>query len=217
MKIFNLAPLLFFSLVGSLHTFSQFTIKGKVVYAKENRNATGASIGLLGKKQGTQADESGNFSFHIPAVRNNDTLVISSIGYEDLIMPVRDAQKKKLFELTALHKSLAPVIVKSFSTRDVVGSTIESVGYFRSWNSENDGGEIGRRFIFPYSEYKIDKIKFKVGNMCNACTLRLHIRKVIAGAPMEDLLRDSLAITVKTLSVDDKGPEFDLSDYEPGF
>ena len=198
-------------------THAQVNIKGRVIYRKDARPAPRASVSLLRKDRGSLTDESGNFSLHLPVTRNNDTLVISSIGYENIIIPLRDALKKKVFELVEFSKNLAPVTVKSFNSQDVVGATNELVGYFRSWNTDSTGGEVGRIFKLPYNEYKIDKIRFKVSNMCRACLIRLHIRNVIAGAPAEELLSDSISLNVKKLTVEDKAPEFDLSKYDQVF
>jgi hypothetical protein len=109
---------------------------------------------------------------------------------------------------------MVPVTVRSFTSLDEIGATGESVGYFRSWNFERTGGEIGRIFRVPYPEYKVDRIRFKINNMCDTCLIRLHIRKVKDGVPGDELLRDSISIRVKRLALDDKAPEFDLRPYE---
>ena len=109
---------------------------------------------------------------------------------------------------------MVPVTVRTFSSETVVGTSNETVGYFRSWNHKNTGGEIGRIFRLSYEEYLMDKIKFKINNMCNSCLIRLHIRSVVDGRPAQELLSDSVFITVNRLTLDDKPATIDLSKYE---
>jgi hypothetical protein len=99
-------------------------------------------------------------------------------------------------------------------SRDMIGAGGESVGYFRSWNFDSTGGEIGRIFNVPYSEYKVDKIRFKVSNFCDTCLVRLHIRKAVDNMPGEELLKDSISMIIRHLTLDDKAPEFDLAPYD---
>jgi len=197
--------------------FSQSYIKGRVVYGKDNTPAAYASVELLKQKSGALTDASGSFSLHVARQKKDDTLQISMVGYETLKMPVAAALGKKEFVLAEKTGSLENVTVKTFSTHDVQGSTSESVGYFRSWNTERTGGEIGRMFRLPYKEFKIDKVRFKVSNMCDTCLIRLHIRNVIDGNPGEEILKDSITTTIHKLTIDDKTPEFDISEHDITF
>ena len=121
------------------------------------------------------------------------------------------------FELKEFSRNLPNVTVKSFTSEGVVGATRESVGFFRSWNYDGTGGEIGRVFSLPYEEYKIDRVRFKITNMCNACLLRLHIREVVDEQPGDELFSDSISITVNGATLDGKAPEFNLSKYDMVF
>ena len=207
--------ILIICIVAPERTFSQATMKGRVIYRKDARPAARASVSLLRKNKVIMTDEAGNFLLRMPpGTRNNDTLVISSVGYENLILPVKEAMYRTDFVLTEFSKNLTPVTVKYFTSHEVIGTTRESVGYFRSWNYDSTGGEIGRIFKVPYAEYKVDKIRFKVSNMCDTCLIRLHIRKVVDNIPGEELLKDSITLTVNRISLDDKAPEFDLGAYD---
>lgn len=193
---------------------AQLIIKGKVISKKDKRIAAGATISLLKRNRIVITDDAGDFTFRIPFSRSNDSLVISSVGYEELVIAVTDALKKNQFELTERTGILASVIVRSFTTQDVIGTSRESVGYFRNWNIERSGGEIGRVFSIPYDQYKLDKIRFKVSSLCDTCLIRLHIRKMNNNMPEEDLLKDSISLTIRQLTLDDKAPEFDLTPYD---
>ncbi len=194
--------------------FSQVHFKGKVIYEADEQPAAYATIELMYQKEGSLSDMAGNFSFYVSTVNNNDTLRISSVGYESLKIPVSLALKRSEFKLIEKTESLETVTVKAFSSNEVLGSKTESVGYYRSWNHKSTGGEIGRMLKVPYKEYKIDKIRFKVSNLCDTCLLRLHMRNVADGQPAEEILKDSVTVTISKLNLDDKAPEFDISAYD---
>jgi hypothetical protein len=119
------------------------------------------------------------------------------------------------FFLVGKIKNLEEVTV--FNSHEVIGSVSESVGYYRGWTYERTGGEIGRIFKLPYKQFKIDKIRFKAGNLCDTCLLRVHIRKVVDGKPGDEILKDSISMFVNHLSLDAKIPEFDLTPYNLTF
>jgi len=200
------------SLGISAPVFSQTQIKGRVIYEKDETPAAFATVELVNQKEGSLSDKSGNFSISISKLQHDDTLSISSVGYETLKIPVLAAMKRSEFVLTEKTQNLEAVTI--FNTRHVEGSSSESVGYYRSWTHENTGGEIGRIFTLPYKQFKIDKIRFKVSNLCDTCLLRLHMRTVVDGKPGEEILKDSITLTINKLTLDNKVPEFDISAYD---
>lgn len=196
--------------------FSQLIVKGRVIYRTDAIPAAAVSVGLLNHKGiETMTNAAGIFALHIDNSRSNDTVVISSVGYQSIKLPVHIALKRSEFILSEIVKNLEGVTV--FNSHEVIGSMSESVGYYRSWSSEKTGGEIGRIFKLPYKQFKIDKIRFKAGNTCDTCSLRIHIRKVVNGIPGDEILGDSISILVHKLSLDSKIPEFDLTPYDLTF
>lgn len=192
--------------------FSQTSINGRVVYQSDNTPAAYASIELNGHQASTMSDKSGNFRLHVPAAVSNDTMIISSVGYETIRMPVAAALKKTEYKLKSTVKNMETVTV--FNKHQTVGLMSESVGYFRSWSYNNTGGEIGRIFKLPSKKYKIDKVRFKVANFCDTCLLRLRFREVVNGRPGNEIISDSISMYVNRLTLADKVPEFDLTDYD---
>lgn len=216
-SILNVISLLFITAIVSIPNivFSQVTLKGKVIYRNDAMPAAFASVALLNHKSiETMTNFAGNFLLHIANSKNTDTVVISSVGYQSIRMPLHIAAKRSEFVLSEIVKSLEGVTVWN---SHVIGSMSESVGFYRSWKHENTGGEIGRIFHLPYKKFKIDKIRFKAGNLCDTCLLRVHIRKVVDGLPGEEILSDSISMFVNHLSLDTKIPEFDLTPYDLTF
>jgi hypothetical protein len=183
--------------------------------AENGKFIRGASIGLLNTKRGTITDSTGYFNFFIPKAKKTDTLIISSIGFIPMKITVGQARQQSNFRLTESFKDLKGITVKAFSNRSSSGSINESAAYFRAWNYERTGGEIGRIINLPETEYKLDAVKFKINNSCDSCLFKLHIRDVYGGLPGNDLLSDSIGLLVNSQMVwsNKKMPEFDLSNY----
>ena len=211
LSFFGLAVILLFPDLS----FSQVTLKGNVIYKKDASPASNANIELLHQKEGTMTNQAGKFSVYIKNIKSNDTILISSVGYENIEVPVSAALENSNFLLVEKVGDMKAVVV--FSKPEVLGSTSESVGFYRSWNYNKTGGEIGRIIKVPYKEYKIDKVRFKAANLCDTCQLRLRIRNVVAGRPGEEILKDSVTTTISKLTLDSKPAEFDLSAYDLTF
>lgn len=204
-----LVVILFFSKI----TYAQAVIEGRITYETGDAPAASVTIELLNdKRTKTLSDDKGNFHLNISNAQKKDSVIISSVGYKKMIMPVSAALKRSAFKLSEQTKTIEGVTV--FTSHETIGSMSESVGYYRSWDYKNTKGEIGRIFSQPYKKLKIDKIRFKAGNTCDTCLLRLHIRHLVDGQPGEEIFQDSISTYVNNLSLDSKISEFDLTAYD---
>jgi hypothetical protein len=204
---------LFFS-VSCNEVYAQGLLKGKIIYAKDAKPAAFASVKLINHAAGSVSDATGNFSLVLPALKSTDTLLITSIGYENLKIPAQKAALLTPFILLESLKTLDAVIIRSFSKEEITGTKSEIVGYYRSWDAEKTGGEIGRTFSTTHKEYQIAKVKFKVYNTYDTCIIRLHIREVTNnGQPGREILRDSIAQAINKSPNSDNYYEFDLNRY----
>lgn len=211
LRIFTIIFLsIFFVFPSTL--ISQTSIHGQVFYQKDDSPAAFANIQLNDKSVTTMTDGHGNFKINIEKPKSTDSLIISSVGYEVIKVPVLSVTKKSPFKLKELVKSMQGVTV--FNKEQTMGIISNNVGYYRSWSYKKTGGEIGKIFTVPYKQYKIDKVRFKVANLCDTCQLRVHIRKLNNGMPGEEIITDSITTTISKQSLDDKASEFDLTPYD---
>ena len=194
-------------------TLAQSVIKGKIIYAKDGKPAAFASVKLISRATGSVSDVAGDFSLSAHNLKPNDTILISSVGYENLKIPAQKALALSEFSLQESLKTMESVVVRSFKKEEIAGAKTESVGYFRSWNTDNTGGEIGRTFLPGHKEYQLAKVRFKVYNTYDTCIIRLHIREVTNGQPGRELLSDSIAQVIKKSATAEKPYEFDLNKY----
>lgn len=210
----KIVALFIIAILSNSTAFSQAEIKGKIV-SSNGKSLKNATVSLLTVKKATQSDTTGSFSFFVPHSKRNDTLIISSIGYLPLKLSVQQAKQQSLFTLTEYFRPLKDVKLHSFGNRSTYGNQSESAAYFRSWNFDSTHGEIGRIFFIPHEEYKINRIRFKVNYTCSTCTFKLHLREVKDGKPGEELLKDSVGMSMaKHVWLDNNLPTFDLSDLD---
>ncbi|MFM6926131.1 MAG: carboxypeptidase-like regulatory domain-containing protein [Ferruginibacter sp.] len=213
--VFSISALIVF-LFFLQTSIAQTAIKGKIIYSNDDTPAASVSIELEhDKSTKVMSDNAGNFHLNITEAQKQDNLLISSVGYKTIKMPVAAALGRSTFTLSEVVKTIEGVTV--FNSHEVIGSTSEIVGYYRSWTPKR-GGEIGRMFKVQYKKFKIDKIRFKASNTCDTCLVRLHIRSVEKnGEPGDELLADSISLFVHRLSLDSKVSEFDLTPYDLTF
>lgn len=192
--------------------FSQSSINGNVFDRKSNKPLSNVSISINKKKAGSLSDNAGHFALSTSNLRKSDTLVLSSIGYSTLKIPLADAMAIKDFFLSEESKDLESVVVKTYKNYGSEGSVSEVTGYFRSWTTNKDRGEIGRIIPVRSEDFKVERVRFKANSQCDTCIIRLRIRELVNGLPGRDLLRDSITVEVHRTSFDDKSSEFDLTD-----
>lgn len=191
---------------------AQPLVRGRVIFKRDNKPAVSATVSLTGHHNSMHlTDKLGNFAIPARDIKTMDSIMISLVGYYSIRIPISQAMEFRSYELVENPRSLEPV--KVFSSQGMVGDTKESVGYYISWSADKRGNEVGRAVHFPYDEYKIDKIRFKVNNRCDSAIIRLHIRDLVYGRPGQEIFRDSITVMVKkNATLDDRATEFDLSE-----
>ena len=210
-NIFSYVPWIIFSLASSI-SYSQQQLKGKVLN-EEKEPIAFASVGIKGKKAGIIADSSGHFRLSLPGfIKPNDTVIISSIGFKSVRLPVSEAIEQSEFILAGTPRDMPGVTLSSFLNMNTIGTTSEDFTFFRGWYDRKTGGEIGRILIVPHRKYKVERIFFKADNKCDTCWMRLHIRKVKGDSPGDELLTENIILPFSQLNFKDQ-PVFDLSDY----
>ncbi len=206
-----------FLLVIIQSTFSntvhaQGKIEGQVV--EENDTPIPyASVKLADHNEGIVSDTAGRFLLRIHGASKNDTIIISSIGFEPLKIPVANVAKKGRYILKSFSTKMESVVVRSFGKEDIAGAKTDIVGYYRSWSTTNKGGEIGRAIHVPHKEYQVSRVRFKLFSTCDTAIVRLHIREMNGLSPGKELLQDSVALPFYNTAVAGKTYDFDLSKY----
>jgi len=127
MRIVLLLPLLFLSFIL---TFGQKIIVSGIVSDSDNQKELPfANIMVLGHTLGTTTNSHGFFELNLPDSLRNDSLVISFVGYQTLILCINDVGtgliklKPHISNITEVvispsNKSQKPIIINQFNKKD---------------------------------------------------------------------------------------------------
>ncbi len=120
---FKIILLLVASLLFSNMGFSQRTITGMIISDSSKQPITGATIQVKGSNAATQTRSDGSFSIEVP--KNNSTLIISEIGFENKEVNVAGKQNLGQIPLSISTTTLNEVVVTGYTSqrvRDITGS-----------------------------------------------------------------------------------------------
>lgn len=107
-------------------------ISGTLLSKADSSAIPFANIHLKGTMLGSHSNEQGQFSFRFPLKEKYDTVVISSIGYEDLELLASNLKSQKLnYYLSPEKGMLDEVIVrpKKDTLRAIVGEAIRKIPF----------------------------------------------------------------------------------------
>ncbi len=89
-----------------------FEISGKIVDAKSNKQLTFASISVKGENTATISNLEGEFILKIDNSSNSKNIIISHLGYKNLVYPISSFKEKvHLIKLEPTAISLAEVVI----------------------------------------------------------------------------------------------------------
>jgi hypothetical protein len=127
-------------------------VSGKILDAKSGEPLEFASVGVMGKPTGTIANANGEFDFHILNSYENDSLVVSHVGYQSYRAKITDVSKETIvIRLKPRPVLLNEVVIheKNLTAKEIVAKTKRNLalnystkpfclqGFFREIEEEN--------------------------------------------------------------------------------
>jgi hypothetical protein len=97
-----------------------YTINGSIVDKKSYKSIPFAAIGFLKRNKGTISNNDGYFALTYNENYLNDTLLISHLGYSQLVIPVAELRPDSVYELSEHSISLQEVIIRSTDPRSLI-------------------------------------------------------------------------------------------------
>lgn len=171
---------------------AQQTFSGKVVDAESGKPVSYASLRFKKQNKGANANEYGAFS--IPA-ENEDTLVVSSVGYQSLDLPLVDWKQDHMIHLHRNDRVLKPVVVKmDWDYSDVGTFRVMANHYF---SSQVNHYQVARRLKAPTSEAWLENIRVAAGNMDGKSRfiLRVYDLDPVTGGPGQELTDSAIIVS----------------------
>lgn len=109
------------------------TIAGKIVDRADGGVLPFSSVSILHQSIGVISNEDGLFMFKIPTKYQNDTLVISHLGYYLYKVPVAETKDFKFYQMDERAVSLPEILIRSIPATELVRRAILKIpqNYFR--------------------------------------------------------------------------------------
>jgi hypothetical protein len=105
-----------------------YQVKGKIIDISTSDPVPSASIFIAGSGLGTVANMEGEFVLKIPRNYMNDSVVISSMGYESLVVGTDHFNmEQNLVELRAVPIPLEEVTIVNQDARSIIAKAIEKI------------------------------------------------------------------------------------------
>lgn len=204
--LINLLMKLLFLLFFPCCIQAQSYYDGEVVDTKNNQKIAYATIGLIKENTGINADEQGRFQLVSKKIKQ-DTLIISSVGYETLKIAVDQLPIDGRYLMKDKKKELDNIVVLQTSTKTTLDrfKTCGSSFYL----SNGYISEIAKRFTMPVKHAYIDKIEICKSADNAIFRLRIYSMDSISKRPLYDL--SDTIIEIKSLR---RNVEVDLSAYK---
>lgn len=102
-------------------------VTGTLIDTVTQQPVSYAHLQIKRTNRGTVANSEGKFSLSVREQLPSDTLVISSIGYESLTLPVNQLSKNDTLFLTEANVTLNPIIVTPLSAKEIIRKSIQSI------------------------------------------------------------------------------------------
>ena len=183
-------------LIFPLITFGQSSISGKVVNSKTKLAIPFATVGLLKENIGTNSSEEGYFQLTSNKLVLTDTLILSSVGFKTLKLPVDFNEKTEMiYELIEQVSILNEVIVS----------------YKKEWTSTtlNDFSSCGNSFTTS-SCYQTQLAQHFQVEEENSLLTEIKICRI--GIPILDPEKTIFRVRIYDIDTLTKSPSRDLCD-----
>ena len=194
------------------HLYAQDFIQGTIVNEKTRSAVPYATIGLLKSNTGTNADESGKFRLKI-FTNADDTVIISSVGYQTLKIKLSVAISNDTFSLMPKYIQL-----KSITVSNKNEWTSETVGKF---DDCGDYGLVSSGFQTQVAKlFQSNRENALLSSVTICCKtflfsseksifrLRIYNQDSVTGRPSEELCSEVIEVSQKN-----KKTEVDLEPY----
>ncbi len=212
MKTAGKSQFIFLVIIITLCSFTSFAQKysGHLINKESGEPIPFANIGIVGENIGTASNAAGWFKLELSGKYDNDTLCVSSIGYEskkylvgDFKDDIRNINQVKI-ELSPKIYQLAEVLIQPINTNIyTLGNFCDpNSAYGNNFYSNNLGTEVGVLIRLPENKdiVYVRNFRFYVGKFTfENFPVRLNIYNLKNGLPYENILTETIFINIESI------------------
>ena len=194
--MYKIWSLVFFVFLSSFSLFAQ-KFSGVIINAKSGLPIDYVNVGVIGQNIGTVSDAKGNYSLTIDQQYDNDTLLVSCIGFHSFSIRVGDFKKlsNHSIELQERIFELAGVVVRpKIFKQKILGVSTKRKFVQAGFSENNLGYEIGVLMKVRKSAF-IERVIINVAR-CSYDTLfyRVNIYRRDGKRMFENILEEPIYI-----------------------
>jgi hypothetical protein len=168
-----------------LSCYAQVIFNGKVVEKSTGKAVPYATIGLIKQNVGTNANENGEFTIDCrqPDI---DSVIISSIGYITVHLPVQELKTNPTISLSLSEKRLRTVVIKNKWTYSEVG---KYNGYKDCFTSNGYQSQVAKKICAAFANSFLETVQVRTSRNQGESMFRLRIYDVdsLTNGPGEEL------------------------------
>jgi len=186
----------------SISLFSQQSAEGFIKDAETDEPIPYVNIGIVKKDKGTVSTDEGKFEFEIPSNLMNDTIKLSSIGYQPKSMLAKNflANLKTNPIITLLPEitELNEVVVTNKKLKEkVVGNNSKSKKMKAQFSYAEAGNEVGIKVKIKDSPTFIQKFHVNVvSNTSEKVKFRINFYNIKDGLPNEKIVKENIIFSI---------------------
>ena len=206
---------LFFFIFSQI-TFSQEMISGIVLNNENKQPIEYVNIGIPGKEIGTVSNQNGNFSLQIPAGNKTDTLLFSCMGFEPLVVNLKNFSNnhKKEYFLNEKTYNLSEITVKPkrFKTK-ILGITTKNKNMVTGFEKNKLGYESGVLMKSRKSAF-LKKINLNISDCrYDSVFYRVNIYQVNGKMDFENILHEPIFLNFAKSDMKDNKISLNIQNY----
>ena len=188
--------------IRSAPTDDRNKLRGVIRDRKSNLPLPYVNIGILNKDVGTTTNSKGEFELPLLESNSNDTLRISMVGYEPVLIHLNDVfEMQKLFLNIRLRErtgELKEVVVTDRKlTTKILGNKTDSKFFGGKFASGDLGSEIVIRIRIKDTPTYLDTFSFNISyNEGDTATFRVNVYETEGGLPGKNVLTDNIILKI---------------------
>lgn len=177
-------------------------LTGTISDKKSNQPLPYVNIGVINKDIGTTSDANGTFKLQLSELNLHDTIRISMIGYEPMVIYVNDVfQSNKQsynIQLKEETRKLPEIVVREKKlTTQVLGNKTDSKFFGGKFASDDLGSEIAIRIKIRHPPAFLDNFAFNISyNTSDSAVFRVNIYEASKGLPGKNLLSENIILKI---------------------
>lgn len=184
------------------HNNSRYLMTGLIRDRQSNKPLAYVNVGIINKDKGTTTNVKGQFEIDLSKSNKDDTLSISLVGYESILLSIQEIIKRSNSNLSIFMEEktseLKEVVVQTNPlTTKVLGNKSESKFFGGKFGSKDLGSEIAIKVKIKKLPTYLENFSFNLSyNTEDTTIFRVNIYDTKDGLPDKNILTENIILGI---------------------